>query len=394
LPDELYGIITDPAKRKRLIIYINPPYAEIAGNKVGVNLSAVHDKYAALLRGANRELFAQFLMRIYMEIPDAYITNFSTLKNLSGSHFKTFRDTFLARLERLFIVPANTFDNVNGQFPIGFFIWNTQVKERFEQIEADVYDAHGLLEAAKMVYCYDNVRYFSIWVNSFKKKSGIYLGWLEGVTCNDFQGQRTIHIRNFPNKKAEVIVSRGSAIYDTNLVEASICFAVRKVISAIWLNNRDQFLYPNDGWQQDADFQNNCIVYTLFRNNIQSRHGINHWIPFTEEEVKAQYKFESKFMSHFLKDRTFSIEAQAVLDAGLGLWRYYLSQKNANVNVNVNAALYDIREYFQGRNDNGKMNNKSNDEQYNALMAILRNALKTLAQAIAPKVYEYGFLSR
>jgi hypothetical protein len=58
----------------------------------------------------------------------------------------------------------------------------------------------------------------------------------------------------------------------------------------------------------------------------------------------------------------------------------------------VNASLYDIREHFQGRNDKGKMNNKSDDETYNALIAELRSALKILAEKIEPKVYEYGFL--
>jgi len=40
------------------------------------------------------------------------------------------------------------------------------------------------------------------------------------------------------------------------------------------------------------------------------------------------------------------------------------------------------------------MNNKSNDETYNALIADLRSALKTLAAKIEPKVYEYGFLKK
>jgi hypothetical protein len=59
---------------------------------------------------------------------------------------------------------------------------------------------------------------------------------------------------------------------------------------------------------------------------------------------------------------------------------------------NPNASLYDIREYFQGRNEAGKMNNKSKDEHYNQLIASLRESLKTLAKKIEPKVYEYGFL--
>ncbi len=59
---------------------------------------------------------------------------------------------------------------------------------------------------------------------------------------------------------------------------------------------------------------------------------------------------------------------------------------------NVNASLYHIREFFQGRNEAGKMNNKSTDETYTKLIANLRASLKALANKIAPKVYEYGFL--
>jgi len=40
------------------------------------------------------------------------------------------------------------------------------------------------------------------------------------------------------------------------------------------------------------------------------------------------------------------------------------------------------------------MNNKSNDEEYNKLIAILREKMKVLAKKIEPKIYEYGFLMR
>ena len=41
------------------------------------------------------------------------------------------------------------------------------------------------------------------------------------------------------------------------------------------------------------EFQNDCLAYTLFNNDIQSEYGTNHWIPFTEQEVNAQDRFES-----------------------------------------------------------------------------------------------------
>ncbi|MDR0561454.1 MAG: hypothetical protein LBG73_02050, partial [Spirochaetaceae bacterium] len=63
-----------------------------------------------------------------------------------------------------------------------------------------------------------------------------------------------------------------------------------------------------------------------------------------------------------------------------------------NKTVSVNASFYDIREFFQGRNEKGKMNAKSADERYAALIKALRDVLKVLAEKIEPKVYEYGFL--
>lgn len=48
--------------------------------------------------------------------------------------------------------------------------------------------------------------------------------------------------------------------------------------------------------------------------------------------------------------------------------------------------------YFQGRNEQGKMNSKSDDEIYMNLITDLRIKLKLLAKKIEPKIYEYGFL--
>ncbi|MBO7107788.1 MAG: hypothetical protein J6W73_06115, partial [Verrucomicrobia bacterium] len=85
---------------------------------------------------------------------------------------------------------------------------------------------------------------------------------------------------------------------------------------------------------------------------------------------------------------TFSSEAQAVYDSGLELWKYYFSKNPEN----HNASFYDIREYFQGRGEDGKMNNDSEDAGYNQRISDLREKMKVLARKIEEKVYEYGFL--
>jgi hypothetical protein len=199
----------------------------------------------------------------------------------------------------------------------------------------------------------------------------------------------------------------------TNLIEMSIYLAIRHTIEATWLNDRDQFLYPHDSWKSDTEFQNDCLTFSLFcsQNGVSSKDGANHWTPFTEQEVNSREKFDSHFLSKFIKGKIkpedavdlfavnqpkahyevalkFSPEATAVFDAGRSLWTYYHAQPQCN----VNASLYDIREHFQGRNDKGKMNNTSADELYSGHIAALRSKLKLLAQKIAPKVYEHGFL--
>ncbi|GAB4476130.1 MAG: hypothetical protein OHK0057_24460 [Thermoflexibacter sp.] len=306
----------------------------------------------------------------------------------------------------MFVVPATTFDNVKGSFPIGFFIWDTKTKEQIESFQADVYDTEGNFILNKTFYSYDNEKgRINDFLNQYKANENGFIGVLV-ADAPDFQNNNFVAIQNLKGKRH----GKYFLINISNLSITTIYFAVRHCIKATWLNDRDQFLYPNDGWQTDTEFQNDCLAFTLFhgQNKISSKEGTNHWIPFTEQEVNASAKFDSNFMSKYIKGKLnpngngnllepekirttpleFSPEAKAVFDAGLELWKYYHSKPN----INVNAALYDIKEYFQGRDEKGKMNNKSSDETYYQFMAELRKALKLLSQKIEPKVYEYGFL--
>ncbi|GAA7436141.1 hypothetical protein ID1000_14110 [Helicobacter pylori] len=135
VPKSLREILKDEEKRKKLIIYINPPYAE-AGNKAKMSGTGEHkakvarenlicEKYKDELHKANNELFAQFFMRIYRELNGCIMASFSTLKYLNSSNFKKFREVFKAKFLEGFMVPADSFDNVKGQFPIGFLVWDT-----------------------------------------------------------------------------------------------------------------------------------------------------------------------------------------------------------------------------------------------------------------------------
>ena len=69
-----------------------------------------------------------------------------------------------------------------------------------------------------------------------------------------------------------------------------------------------------------------------------------------------------------------------------------LNFKTGKEDAIADASFYDIRQHFQGTNDKGTMNTKSDDATYTSLIATLREKMKLLAKRIEPKVYEYGFL--
>ena len=435
LPKSLQDIIRNPEKRKKLVIYINPPYAEASNartvtgsgqNRTGLSKSAIQEKYKNRLGRAGNELFAQFFARIVDEIPTTVLALFSTLKIVQAPNFRDFRREFRAKPGRFFLVPANTFDNVKGDFPIGFQIWYTALKDVYNHIESDVYDSNGLFLEKKNLFPHENTKFIIEWLRQYYDKKNKHLAY-HRYSGTDFQHSKDVYITLSPYK-ADIEQVKGNWITKNNIIPMVIFFSVRHCIEATWLNDRDQFLFPNNGWQNDSDFQTDCLVYTLFhgQNRISSEHGTNYWIPFTEEEVGAQEKFESHFMSDYLQGKhtpsktpacaegelfaegqgqsdesepqklRFSPEAQAVMDAGRELWRYYHKQPIAK--EHPNASFYDIRLYFQGtkttKRGKRQMNTESTDATYTSLITNLRQKQKELAKKIEPKVYEYGFLKR
>lgn len=425
LPKELKKVIDE--KPEKLIIYINPPYAEAGDQKqatgTGKNktkvatLGKVYEKYSVELNlGLSiREIFTQFFIRIYKEIPNCILASFSTLKYVNSSGFINFREEFKAKFLKGFICPANTFDNVRGNFPIGFLIWDTSKKQKIKSISVDVFNEKiEFLGKKSFSSNISNKQKLTItqWITGYET-NGEILGYT-GNNGPDYQNNKFLKISSIQTKVAGGNLNNATKykITATNLIQISIYLSVRLCIEATWINDRDQFLYPNYKWEEDLEFQSDCLAFTLFhgQNRITSEEGINHWIPFSEAEVGAKNNFESHFMKDFidgkikpketkellterrsLKPIKFSKEAKDIFEAGRELWKYY----HKHDLININASYYDIRKFFQGVDSkSGRMNNKSIDETYNKLIGNLRERMKILAKKIEPKIYEFGFLKK
>ena len=425
LPKELKKVIEE--KPEKLIIYINPPYAEAGDQKqatgTGKNktkvatLGKVYEKYSVELNlGLSiREIFTQFFIRIYKEIPNCILASFSTLKYVNSSGFINFREEFKAKFLKGFICPANTFDNVRGNFPIGFLIWDTSKKQKIKSISVDVFNEKiEFLGKKSFSSNISNKQKLTItqWITGYET-NGEILGYT-GNNGPDYQNNKFLKISSIQTKVVGGNLNNATKykITATNLIQISIYLSVRLCIEATWINDRDQFLYPNDLWEEDLEFQSDCLAFTLFhgQNRISAEEGINHWIPFSEAEVGAKDSFESRFMKDFIdgkikpketkellterrsqKPIKFSKEAKDIFEAGRELWKYY----HKHDLININASYYDIRKFFQGVDSkSGRMNNKSIDETYNKLIGNLRERMKILAKKIEPKIYEFGFLKK
>jgi hypothetical protein len=117
---------------------------------------------------------------------------------------------------------------------------------------------------------------------------------------------------------------------------------------------------------------------------------VNHFIPFTEEEVGATDRFESDFMVQYLKDKKLSKEAKQVLVEGKKLWKSYFEHTDVRAvrdELKLNrpdVGWYQIRNALKKRNESGDfppISFKSFEDTY-----------KTLNEKLQPMVYELGFL--
>ncbi len=415
------------ANGKKILVLINPPYAE-SGDTVGseAKTDVATTRIANHMKDygyATRELFIQFVARIAKEIPTATLAMFSTLKYVNSSNFENFREIWNATYLGGFVVHSKAFDGLSGNFPIGFLIWktnqNAKVKERLSEISTEVLDKNAQPIGEKKFYNLESGKLLSNWVkrpkankvNVIPLKNAINPATatkdLRGTKwADDAIGCLIIKGPDVQNASTQGIVSSGYGsagtifVTKSNLWQIAIVFAVRGLIKPTWLNNRDQFLQP--ALPLSEEFKNDCLIWMLFNvSNLTASADmlewngrqwsiVNHFIPFTEVEVNAPGRFESDFLVQYLADKRLSKEAKQVLAEGKKLWSAYF----ANIDVHsvrdelklnrADVGWYQIRKALQSRNNSGDFSPVS--------FKPFEEVYKTLTEKLHPQVYELGFL--
>lgn len=426
IPESLRKAI---ASGKKILVLINPPYAESGegggqGNKKGV----AKTKFAATAMTeygkATNELFTQFVARIAKEIPTATLAMFSTLKYVNAPNFEDFRKRWDADYLGGFIVHSKAFEGLKGNFPIGFLVWKTShgdgTLSQITEISLEIFDKKAQPIGEKKFFNLGEDSYLSKWIDRPKATSEKIIPLsnavtpstsksVNGIWNNKSMAHFVCDSNDFQNANKYTLLLSSSqgighkgAVFVTNdnLWQVAIVYAVRRLIKPTWINDRDQFLQPSEPLTDE--FKNDCLIWMLFNGsnltasandlewNDKKWSIVNHFIPYTEEEVGAPERFESDFMVRYLADKQLSPEAVAVLEAGKKLWQAYFThtdEHNVRDELKLNRAdvgWYQIRNALKRRNESGDVVPVSFTE--------FETAYKLLTEKLQPQVYELGFL--
>ena len=337
------GLSKAIAEGKKILVLINPPYAEAANrnnlaidsidvkNKAGVAKTKIASTMSNYGKASN-ELFTQFIARIALEIPTATLGMFSTMKYVNAPNFEKFREVWKAQFLGGFVVHNKAFDGMSGKFPIGFLIWKTNpnIKNKITEVSVEVFDKTVTPIGEKLFYNIPNSQFLNVWINRPKPNKTIVIplkntispyGKLKSLNLwsDDALGYMWCQNNDFQHAEQQTVIfssvwgdGHGFYVNENNLWQAAIVFSVRRLFVPTWLNDRDQFLQPTQPLTEE--FKSDCLIWMLFNrsqrtasaNNLEWNGKkwsiVNHFIPFTEEEVGSPDRFESDFMVRYLNN--------------------------------------------------------------------------------------------
>jgi hypothetical protein len=287
---------------KKIIVLMNPPYGtennlenikteersvkdDIQMNNI--NMMMNQDKNWGK---SSKNLYSMFIYRILKMNMNIKLCFFSPPLFLSGPSFKKFRDNFLEsfKYNNGYLMNASEFDGASD-WGISFTVWESGRSEnsRFKMMIKKS-DDFGNIEYLFDKYFYNLDKQLSArdWIYKSDKvdRNGIDILTLKsafsikevGKFPNDFIGSFLNSGNNIYYNSREVILgstrlmcgnNRSNPIITNNFLNTLTLFTARKIIKPDWINQKDEYMAPDEShtlWQQ---FQHDSIVYSLFNTS-------------------------------------------------------------------------------------------------------------------------------
>lgn len=436
MPEPLLRDLSNP--NIKWIIFINPPFVTANVGKRNTDIIKDEVSFTEVRRLMNeeslgetsRELFSQFLWRISKEFAgrNALLGIFSKIKYINSNNDQRMRDSFFKyEFERGFCFPSTVFSGSKGNFPVGFLVWNLgKEKPLSEQnIVLDIFNEYVEKIGTKTIPVNERSDFLSKWVPRYRNlyimpplsaaltvaannkdiRDRVAEGFLASCMAlgNDFQHQNYTALLSSP------YVSAGAfSITSANFKEAMIMHTVRRLPKATWINDRDQFMAPENE-DFDDEFVSDCVVWSLFsgsnatasmkdviykKNIYQIR---NQLYPFLLDVAKKwrcslstvqdalHAAKRDRFAALWLASHKLSSEAIEVLNNAEVVYKEFYAHLAVLPHPRYKIAHWDVGlcQIKMALHDAGVAQDEVNK---------MNIAHKLLGQKLLPRLYEYGFL--
>lgn len=447
LIDRLLG--DDDNEPKKLLFLINPPYAGSGSmtNKSGTNAkeSISESLIVELMKdnkfGGTNQLYIQFIYRIIC-IRQLFGNNvvlglFSPSSVMNGVKFEGARQG-LSKLSMGyadgFMIQASNFADVADNWAISFTLWNGESKQQLLSV-MDNSDGKATCIGKHELKMIESKEKALNWIKTkrgetkpvVKMTSAINLAYEDAVIDKDALAIAMMDMNIIESNAVRCAIMQAPTrarwsiidIKEDNFDRVISYFSARKMIIgqyATWVNSKDEYMIPNISDDRYSQWQNDCIVYSLFGNalNTSSMRNISYkgktwniqneffWMSVKEianlagglyskddintaieDDIEAFGK--ERFVYKKLQTVTLSPDAQAVLDKARELlkssfkYRKQFNQAHPEYHINTwDAGWYQIKGLLKEYDPDGL-------KQFNKLY-------KQLEDRMRPLVYELGFL--
>ena len=290
---------------KQIIVLMNPPYATSTDlrntsngetlHKSGTSNTNVYSKMIEEGYGKGAEqLYSQFIYKI-MGYGNCHIAMFTKPLFISGPTFNVFRDKVISNYKFTagFLMNSSQFADVKS-WGLSFTILKNEKNENsFVYDVLEYVDFEIKKTGEKNIYNTDNLKSLSEWVREeiknyrgskviiphltsalkvsdkevAKEIEQNYIGSYIGLGNNVQRNDRGVTLLSSTGVQGNAKVSL--SIINDNFHKILCGFSARKLIEPSWVNEKDEYLAPNEEHVSYIQYVNDCLVYSLFNNSSE-----------------------------------------------------------------------------------------------------------------------------
>ena len=298
------GLVKAFKENRPVVFFINPPYGTAGVNgatgksRTGINNTVIRDDMLKAKFGGSENLQHQFMYRITKLVEKYNLTNvyfalFSKPIWLSGAKQGMFLKNFTSQWECLdaYLFQASHFADVSDAWGISLTLW--RANKQANPIMEHKLKLIDVLDDGSIDVIGNHIIYNSFYVKRAKDWSNVetksFTKSLPNLTsglkvdisnrkikmfCDKQLGCFLNHGNNVKESSMKVILlsapyadESGTTLLPENFTRCTALFTARKLIEGNWINDKDEYLAPNENHPDYKRFEADSIVYSLFHNS-------------------------------------------------------------------------------------------------------------------------------